>query len=72
MNTSPESLRWRQLQDLLDAALKCAPEHRREALALACGDDAALHEEAQALLRHLDALRSIRRRRAPTAHPEIR
>jgi serine/threonine protein kinase/tetratricopeptide (TPR) repeat protein len=48
--------RWRELQDLLDLALTAPPEQRAQLLAQHGSEDPNLLDEAQALLRHLDAL----------------
>ncbi len=43
--------RWREVQALFDAALEQAPEQRASFVHRACGDDAALRDEVESLLR---------------------
>src|ERR1022692_3261791 len=42
--------RWKQIQDLCQAALELAPEKRAAFLAQACPEDPQLHAEVQSLL----------------------
>jgi serine/threonine protein kinase len=51
----PSSIeRWHRLEQLLDAALDCAPEHRAALLDAACAGNAELRAEAERLLRACD------------------
>jgi hypothetical protein len=45
-----ETERWKLVDDLLQSALKLAPERREEFLAEACGGDSALVDEINSLL----------------------
>ena len=45
-----EPERWRQIEDLFQAALDCEPERRSALLEAACGHDRALREEVDSLL----------------------
>src|SRR5260370_16977374 len=42
--------RWTQIEELFHRAAECAPEHRTELLSEACGSDAELRREVEALL----------------------
>jgi serine/threonine protein kinase/TolB-like protein len=48
---APSPERWRRIEELLDAALELPPDERAPLLERACGDDLALREAVQRLLR---------------------
>jgi hypothetical protein len=51
--------RWRQIDQLLEAALDHEPEERAAFLALACADDESLRLEVESLLRSDEAAESF-------------
>jgi serine/threonine protein kinase len=42
---------WQRLQEIVEAAVACAPDQRSDFVELACADDSALFAEVQSLLR---------------------
>jgi eukaryotic-like serine/threonine-protein kinase len=59
-----DAARWNRIEELLQGALDCEPHQRDAFLTAACGSDAALRRELEALLAH-EANESFLNRRPP-------